>query len=153
MTNPTLRRQVINIYKGMFALPFHHYTIILPWRAPPVVSVLPAPYLPPSPFPLFLPSPLAPRPLSPNFSSPLPAPPHSFHNPHITKLIEREKTSELLHLGRDYPLGYEVFRARLHGAFSSRARVQDEGEIRRGIERAEFVKKGRLKLSEGGEVR
>jgi len=30
----------------------------------------------------------------------------------------------------------------LHKAFSSQAGVEDEGEIRKGIERAEFVKKG-----------
>ncbi|KAL2005651.1 hypothetical protein VTN00DRAFT_10144 [Thermoascus crustaceus] len=48
---------------------------------------------------------------------------------------------ELLNLGRNYPLGYEYFRNRLHRAFSSRAHLRDEEQIRKGIERAEFVKK------------
>ncbi|KAF2459682.1 hypothetical protein BDY21DRAFT_370370 [Lineolata rhizophorae] len=48
---------------------------------------------------------------------------------------------ELLFLGRDYPLGYDYYRARLHKAFASQAGLRDEDKIRRGIERAEFVKK------------
>ncbi|KAL2002704.1 hypothetical protein VTN02DRAFT_6135 [Thermoascus thermophilus] len=48
---------------------------------------------------------------------------------------------ELLNLGRNYPLGYEYFRNRLHRAFSSQAHLRDEEQIRKGIERAEFVKK------------
>jgi hypothetical protein len=51
-------------------------------------------------------------------------------------------TTELLNLGRGYPLGYDYFRERLHKAFKSQAELRDEGEIRKGIERAEFVKKG-----------
>lgn len=50
--------------------------------------------------------------------------------------------AELLNLGRNYPLGYEYFRNRLHRAFSSQAHLRDEEQIRKGIERAEFVKKG-----------
>ncbi|EEQ28234.1 conserved hypothetical protein [Microsporum canis CBS 113480] len=48
---------------------------------------------------------------------------------------------ELLFLGRDYPLGYSYFRERLHHAFASQASITDEAEIRKGIERAKFVKK------------
>lgn len=48
---------------------------------------------------------------------------------------------ELLNLGKDYPLGYQYFQPRLHKAFSSQARLRDEVEIRKGIERAEYVKK------------
>lgn len=48
---------------------------------------------------------------------------------------------ELLWLGREYPLGYEYFRNRLHRAFLSQAHLSDEGQIQRGIERAKFVKK------------
>ncbi|KAI3542597.1 complex 1 protein [Colletotrichum filicis] len=48
---------------------------------------------------------------------------------------------ELLYLGREYPLGYDYFRPRLHKAFSANAALRDEEAIRRGIERAEFVKK------------
>ncbi|KAF2444452.1 LYR motif-containing protein 5A [Karstenula rhodostoma CBS 690.94] len=48
---------------------------------------------------------------------------------------------ELLFLGREYPLGYEYYRTRLHKAFASQQHVTDEEQIRKGIERAEFVKK------------
>jgi len=48
---------------------------------------------------------------------------------------------ELLNLGKDYPLGFDYFRTRLHKAFASNASITDEAEIRKGIERAEFVKK------------
>ena len=49
---------------------------------------------------------------------------------------------ELLFLGREYPLGYDYYRTRLHKAFSSQRHVTDEEQIKKGIERAEFVKKG-----------
>jgi hypothetical protein len=49
---------------------------------------------------------------------------------------------ELLHLGRDYPLGYSYFRPRLHRAFMANATLSDEEAIRKGIARAEFVRKG-----------
>lgn len=48
---------------------------------------------------------------------------------------------ELLHLGRDYPLGYPYFRNRLHDAFMKRAGVTDKEEIEKGIRQAEYVKK------------
>ncbi|KAI1363473.1 complex 1 protein [Xylaria arbuscula] len=48
---------------------------------------------------------------------------------------------ELLHLGKEYPLGFSYFRPRLHRAFISNAHMRDEEDIRKGIERAEFVKK------------
>ncbi|KAJ5729821.1 LYR motif-containing protein 5A [Penicillium malachiteum] len=48
---------------------------------------------------------------------------------------------ELLWLGREYPLGYKYFRDQLHRAFSSQIHLQDEEQIRKGIARAEFVKK------------
>ncbi|KAJ5983367.1 hypothetical protein N7481_005466 [Penicillium waksmanii] len=43
--------------------------------------------------------------------------------------------------GREYPLGYHYFRDRLHRAFSKQSNITDEEEIRKGIARAEFVKK------------
>jgi len=52
--------------------------------------------------------------------------------------------AELLNLGKGYPLGYDYFKERLHKAFKSQAGLSDEGEIRKGIERADFVKKGGL---------
>ncbi|KAM0327615.1 hypothetical protein ACHAQA_005908 [Verticillium albo-atrum] len=48
---------------------------------------------------------------------------------------------ELLFLGREYPLGYAYFRPRLHKAFSANAGLRDDEAIRKGIQRAEFVKK------------
>ncbi|KAL2860715.1 electron transfer flavoprotein regulatory factor 1 [Aspergillus lucknowensis] len=48
---------------------------------------------------------------------------------------------ELLNIGREYPLGYQYFRNRLHRAFSGQAHLQDEEQIRKGLARAEFVKK------------
>jgi hypothetical protein len=47
-----------------------------------------------------------------------------------------------LNLGKDYPLGYPYYRARLHKAFASQTGLTDEKEIIKGIERAEYVKKG-----------
>nr|OQO21796.1 hypothetical protein B0A51_10707 [Rachicladosporium sp. CCFEE 5018] len=49
---------------------------------------------------------------------------------------------ELLNLGREYPLGFDYFRPRLHKAFSAKASLTDEAEIKKGIEQAEYVKKG-----------
>jgi len=51
-----------------------------------------------------------------------------------------------LNLGKEYPLGFDYFKPRLHKAFKSNAGMTEEGEIRKGIERAEFVKKGMLSL-------
>ncbi|GME22056.1 putative lyr family protein [Neofusicoccum parvum] len=48
---------------------------------------------------------------------------------------------ELLYLGREYPLGYYYYRTRLHNAFASQAGLRDDEKIKRGIERAQFVKK------------
>jgi hypothetical protein len=50
--------------------------------------------------------------------------------------------TELLYMGREYPEGYEYFRNRLHRAFSTQRHLTDEAQIKKGIERAEFVKKG-----------
>jgi hypothetical protein len=45
-------------------------------------------------------------------------------------------------MGREYPQGYEYFRTRLHKAFAGQRHLQDEEQIKNGIKRAEFVKKG-----------
>ena len=50
---------------------------------------------------------------------------------------------ELLFLIRDYPLGYDYARPRLHRAFMSQAGLEDQEKIKKGIQRAEFVKKGK----------
>jgi hypothetical protein len=47
-------------------------------------------------------------------------------------------------MGREYPQGYEYFRTRLHKAFASQKDLTDEEEIKKGILRAEFVKKGKF---------
>ena len=60
--------------------------------------------------------------------------------------------TELLYLGREYPLGYDYFRPRLHKAFSAKAGLQDEAEIRKALEGAEYVKKGG-KLSKSASAR
>ena len=59
-------------------------------------------------------------------------------------MLTAHATTELLNLGRAYPLGYDYFRNRLHKAFSSQAHLNDEEQIKKGIARAEFVKKGAL---------
>ncbi|KPI44825.1 LYR motif-containing protein 5A [Cyphellophora attinorum] len=48
---------------------------------------------------------------------------------------------ELLEMGKSYPQGYDYFRPRLHKAFISQAHLRDEDQIRKGLERAEYVKK------------
>ncbi|EOA89741.1 uncharacterized protein SETTUDRAFT_26068 [Exserohilum turcica Et28A] len=48
---------------------------------------------------------------------------------------------ELLYMGREYPLGYEYFRTRLHRAFASQRHLTDEVKIKQGIERAEYYLK------------
>ena len=50
-------------------------------------------------------------------------------------------------MGREYPLGYDFFRPRLHKAFSAKSGLTDEAEIRKGIEQAEYVKKGEEAIS------
>ncbi|KAK4497412.1 hypothetical protein PRZ48_011863 [Zasmidium cellare] len=50
---------------------------------------------------------------------------------------------ELLYLGREYPLGYDYFRPRLHKAFKAKSNLQNEEDIRKGIAQAEYVKKGK----------
>ncbi|KAF2144409.1 uncharacterized protein K452DRAFT_295863 [Aplosporella prunicola CBS 121167] len=48
---------------------------------------------------------------------------------------------ELLHLGKEYPLGYDYFRPRLHKAFANQAGLRDEEKIKQGIQKAEYIKK------------
>jgi hypothetical protein len=45
-------------------------------------------------------------------------------------------------MGREYPQGYDYYRTRLHKAFSSQMHLENEEQIKQGIKRAEFVKKG-----------
>lgn len=51
---------------------------------------------------------------------------------------------ELLYLGREYPLGYDYFKNGLRKAFRAKSGLQDRQEIQKGIEQAEYVKKGAL---------
>lgn len=82
--------------------------------------------------------------VSVNILSPEPMPPPQPQNTalrHQVIAIYRE----LLNLSKDWPEsagGPARFRARLHGAFAARAGIRDEAEIRAGIARAEFVRKG-----------
>ncbi|CAN9136520.1 unnamed protein product [Alternaria alternata] len=55
---------------------------------------------------------------------------------------------DLLFMGREYPQGYDYFRTRLHKAFASQKNLTDEAKIKQGIERAEYVKKGKLVWNE-----
>ncbi|RYO57235.1 hypothetical protein AA0113_g7958 [Alternaria arborescens] len=55
---------------------------------------------------------------------------------------------DLLFMGREYPQGYDYFRTRLHKAFASQKNLTDEAKIKQGIERAEYVKKGKLAWNE-----
>ena len=66
----------------------------------------------------------------------------SVHTCCCYRAIAEKRRSELLYLGREYPLGYEYYKVRLHKAFASQANLKDEEKIRQGIKRAEFVKKG-----------
>lgn len=68
----------------------------------------------------------------------------------LAKLTVVLLSTELLNVGRQYPLGYEYFRDRLHKAFSSQAHLRDEEQIRKGIARAEFVKKGTFSILQIG---
>ncbi|KAH8697748.1 NADH-ubiquinone oxidoreductase complex 1/LYR family protein [Talaromyces proteolyticus] len=63
-------------------------------------------------------------------------------NPELRRQVIRIYKAELLFMGRDYPLGYDYFKTRLHRAFSAKANLSDDKEIEEGIKRAEFVKKG-----------
>ncbi|KEZ46591.1 hypothetical protein SAPIO_CDS0402 [Scedosporium apiospermum] len=60
---------------------------------------------------------------------------------HVPRQPRADERIELLFLGRDYPLGLDYFRRRLHKAFIVNAGVRDEGDIEKCIARAEFVKK------------
>jgi hypothetical protein len=51
-------------------------------------------------------------------------------------------------MGREYPQGYDYFRTRLRKAFASQKNLTDEAKIKQGIERAEYVKKGKLVWNE-----
>lgn len=55
--------------------------------------------------------------------------------------MDTDSLSELLEMGKHYPLGYDYFRLRLHKAFMSKAHLRDEKEIQKGIQQAEYVKK------------
>ena len=46
-------------------------------------------------------------------------------------------------MGREYPHGYDYFRTRLHKAFASQQHLTDEEQIKNGIKRAEYVKRGK----------
>lgn len=63
-------------------------------------------------------------------------------NPHLrAKVVAIYK--QLLYLGREYPQGGLAYvRPRLHRAFMANAHLRDDEAIRKGIERADFVRRG-----------
>lgn len=46
---------------------------------------------------------------------------------------------QLLHMGRDYPQGYDFFRSRLKKAFQRNSDISDPEQIRNLVKRGEFV--------------
>lgn len=48
---------------------------------------------------------------------------------------------QLLHLGRDYPKGFDFFRMKLKGAFLKNREVSDEKEVEMLIAKGEYVVK------------
>lgn len=67
-------------------------------------------------------------------------------NPHLrAKVVAIYK--QLLYLGREYPQGGLAYvRPRLHRAFMANAHLRDDEAIRKGIERADFVRRGSFPL-------
>ncbi|XP_044748181.1 electron transfer flavoprotein regulatory factor 1 [Coccinella septempunctata] len=45
----------------------------------------------------------------------------------------------LLHLGKDYPSGYALFRSKLHNVFLKNSKESDPEKIERMIEHGEYV--------------
>lgn len=117
--NPELRRQVIAIYKGMPAAP---PTLYLTRTDKPRGSFLKPPVL----------------------ETLLGFNVYVYVPTQANQLIGSPSSLELLYLGREYPLGYDYFRPRLHKAFMANAHLRDEEQIRKGLERADFVRKGEL---------
>ena len=60
----------------------------------------------------------------------------------VARSTSSQISTELLYLGREYPLGYDYFRPRLKKAFSAKADLSSEDEIKKGIAQGEYVKKG-----------
>ncbi|MCJ1442769.1 MAG: hypothetical protein MMC23_003266 [Stictis urceolatum] len=120
--NPALRREVIGIYKGMNSAPYNALTGQAS-APPPTLSTAEGPLC------------LSPRRIN-----------------SILLLLHALISAELLNLGRDYPLGYPYFRSRLHRAFAGQAGLRNEDAIRKGIQRAEFVKKGASKLQPSASI-
>ncbi|ERL90968.1 electron transfer flavoprotein regulatory factor 1 [Dendroctonus ponderosae] len=56
-----------------------------------------------------------------------------------SRVINLYKT--LLHLGKDWPAGYELFRSRLHGAFLKNRAETDGEKVEKMIKHGEFVTK------------
>lgn len=123
--NPALRREVINVYKG--TTDGHNYSLAQPTHS---------------------------RRQRKDIQNP-PSSSIEFLAFNINTTFTNSPKPELLNLGRNYPLGYTYFRDRLHKAFASQAHLTDEEQIKKGIQRAEFVRKGGFfssaPLSGGGE--
>ncbi|KAF2738203.1 LYR motif-containing protein 5A [Polyplosphaeria fusca] len=61
-------------------------------------------------------------------------------NPVLRQQVKRVY-KELLYMGREYPQGYDFFKTRLHKAFISQQHLSDEEEIKKRLQRADFVRK------------
>ncbi|KAK9869933.1 hypothetical protein WA026_006031 [Henosepilachna vigintioctopunctata] len=55
------------------------------------------------------------------------------------RIIELYK--KLLHLGRDYPSGYEFFRVRLHNSFMRNSKETDPEKIEKMIDHGHYIAK------------
>ena len=61
----------------------------------------------------------------------------------ISNLIHSMIDSQLLYLGREYPLGFKCyFRPRLHAAFVKNRDLKSDEEIEKRLKAGEYVKKG-----------
>ncbi|CAH0561163.1 unnamed protein product [Brassicogethes aeneus] len=58
---------------------------------------------------------------------------------HRKQVIDLYKT--LLHLGKEYPSGYEYFRSRLHNAFMKNKDVTDSEKIEKMIGHGQYIVK------------
>ena len=62
----------------------------------------------------------------------------------VEKYVRRQLANNTTGLTyhEQYPLGFDYFRPRLQKAFKAKLELQDEEEIKKGIQQAEYVKKG-----------
>jgi hypothetical protein len=72
-----------------------------------------------------------------------------FRSHSTTSQLQREARQlykELLFLGRDYPLGEEWFRQKLHNCFIKKSGVTDVVELQKALDHGKFIQKEILAL-------